>query len=176
MLADMGGNRFCVGLRTIALAACAALCILGAPASAQNMPPPSDAGPFTKIGRWLDDSYQWMRRGVTGAGREVGNLGREAGIAAKSTADAASDAADGIARIPSIRVVSGHETCPRAANGAPNCMLAADKLCQSKGFASGKSVSMTTAQECPVQVMLGQRAAEAGECRDVTFVSQALCN
>jgi hypothetical protein len=175
MGAMISGRTLKSGAGRQALAIGVLLATLAMPALAQDQKP-DHPGFFTRIGRWLDDSYHSMRRGVRGAGDEVDNFGREAGIAAKSTANAAKDAADSLSRLPNVRVVNGHESCPRAANGAPDCVAAANKLCQGHGFASGKSVSMTTAQECPVQVMLGQRAPEAGECRDVTFVSRAICN
>ena len=78
-------------------------------------------------------------------------------------------------RLPTARVIRGHQNCPLASNGAPNCVAAAMTLCKSQGFNTGKSVDMTTAEECPAQVMLGHRDAAPGECKTVTFVTRALC-
>src|SRR4051812_40359830 len=38
-------------------------------------------------------------------------------------------------------MVSGRVACPASSNGAPDCKLAADKLCQSKGYTEGKSLN-----------------------------------
>ena len=79
-----------------------------------------------------------------------------------------------MARIPVARVVSGHEKCPNAPNGAPDCVAAATALCKAKGFESGKSADMTTADVCPAQVYLSGRSSGPG-CKTETFVSRALC-
>ena len=85
-----------------------------------------------------------------GAGKEVEKFGDEAGDAAKID-DGAKGAADAVVRIPGTRVVSGHEKCAVAPNGAPDCVAAADAMCKTKGFASGKSLDMTTAEVCPAE-------------------------
>ena len=102
------------------------------------------------------------------------NFGHEAGIAAKTTVETAKDAADAVARHSRARVVTGHEKCKIAPNGAPDCVAAANALCKAKGFGSGKSVDMTTAEVCPAQVYLAGRNSGPG-CRTETFVSRALC-
>jgi hypothetical protein len=107
-------------------------------------------------------------------GSGVNNFGREAGIAAKTTVDGAKDAADAVARIPTARVMRGHEKCSLAPNGAPDCLAAATVLCKGKGFETGKSVDMTTAEICPAQVYLSGRDSGKG-CHTETFVSRALC-
>ena len=108
------------------------------------------------------------------ARKKIENLGHEAGLAAKSTAAGAKDAADAVARIPSARVVTGHEKCVNAPNGAPDCVAAAAAMCKTKGFESGKSMDMTTALVCPPKVLLSGRNS-GPECHDETFVSRALC-
>jgi hypothetical protein len=47
-------------------------------------------------------------------------------------------------------------------------------MCKAKGFASGKSADMTTAEVCPPQVYLSGRNSGPG-CHTETFVSRALC-
>ena len=141
----------------------------GAPASRSN----EDVGFFGAIGRWFERQGDNISSTFKDAGKKVENFGREAGVAAKSTAAGAKDAADAVARIPSIRVVSGHEKCRNAPNGAPDCVSAANALCKTKGFDSGRSLDMTTAEVCPPRVLLSGRSS--GECRDETFVSRAFC-
>jgi hypothetical protein len=53
-------------------------------------------------------------------------------------------------------------------------VVAANAICKTKGFASGKSVDMTTAEICPAQVYISGRNSGEG-CRTETFVSRALC-
>jgi hypothetical protein len=126
-----------------------------------------DLGLFGNIGRWFDETFH-------DAGKGVQNFGHEAGVAAKTTVNTAKDAADAVVRIPGARVVTGHEKCKYAPNGAPDCLGAAMAICKSKGFDSGKSLDMTTSEVCPANVLLSGRSGGA-ECHDETFVSRALC-
>ncbi len=142
----------------------------GAPAPKPN----EDTGFFAAVGRWFDRQADNINSSFKGARSTVENFGNEAGVAAKSTAAGAKDAAEAVARIPSVRVVSGHEKCRNAPNGAPDCVAAANALCKTKGFDSGKSVDMTTAEVCPPKVLLSGRSS-GPECRDETFVSRAFC-
>ena len=122
--------------------------------------PREDLGFFGNIGRWFDEQADNVNSTFKDAGKKVENFGREAGVAAKTTVESAKDAADAVARIPNARVVIGHEKCKNAPNGAPDCVAAANAVCKAKGFESGKSVDMTTAEVCPPKVP-GCRAAPA---------------
>ena len=49
--------------------------------------------------------------------------------------DATKEAADSLSRLATpSSMISGRMLCPVSANGAPDCKLGADKLCQSKAF------------------------------------------
>ena len=74
----------------------------------------------------------------------------------------------------SARVAQGKERCELAANGAPDCQTAAENLCRKQGFAGGKSLDFTSAEECPARVYLSGRHSP-GECKTVTFISRAMC-
>jgi hypothetical protein len=167
----MWTSKFQVKRRT-ARSTCACLMAfaltMSAVAVAQETRPREEPGFFEGIARWFDEAF-------SGAGKEVQNFGREAGVAARTTVDGAKDAAGAVVRIPAARVMSGHEKCRNAPNGAPDCVVAAERLCKAKGFDTGKSVDMTTAEVCPAKVMLQGRTGAVGECRDETFVSRALC-
>jgi hypothetical protein len=130
---------------------------------------------FGKIGRWLDDAFSAIGGNFNNARTQIDNFNREAGMAAKSTADAAKDAANAVARLPNTRILKGHQNCPLAGNGAPDCAAAATAMCKAKGFGSGNSIDTTSAVECPTEVTLGRRAAKPGECRTVTFITRAVC-
>jgi hypothetical protein len=176
-----------MGLHAGRLLLCAVVCALAVLSAAaagaqqsQNSEPPPAAGeskfdPLGSLARWIGESLTKIGSGFNNAKSNVENFNREAGIAAKSTADAAKDAADAVVRLPNARVINGHQTCAAAANGAPDCIAAANAMCTAKGFGGGKSVDMITAEECPAQVLLGRRAAAPGECKAVTFITRALC-
>lgn len=149
-----------------------------AAAQEQARPPagPSQDGRglFGSLSRWFDEQAAKIRSTFKDAGRQVENFGHEAGIAARSTANGARDAADAVARIPNTRLATGHAKCLIAPNGAPDCVAAANAVCQAKGFESGKSVDMTTAEVCPPKVYMSGRSS-GPECTTETFVSRALC-
>jgi hypothetical protein len=129
--------------------------------------PAADENVFESIGRWFAEQSDKLNSSFKG-------FGQEAGMAAKATVDNAKDAADAVSRIPSARMMAGHVKCKNAPNGAPDCLAAATALCKEKGFGSGKSMDMTTAEVCPPQVYLSGRSSGPG-CRTETFVSRALC-
>lgn len=140
--------------------------LMSALAAAQEpAPKPAESpGFFGTIANWFGSTFQQ-------AGKGVATFGHEAGVAAKTTVDTAKDAAGAVARIPGVRVATGHEKCQNAPNGAPDCQAAAIAVCKAKGFETGKSLDMTTAEVCPASVLLSGR----GACKDETFVSRALC-
>lgn len=143
---------------------------------AQSPGPKPNANPgfFGSIGHWFDQQAENFKSTFKDAGKNVESFGHEAGVAAKTTADGAKDAADAVARISNARVITGHEKCKNAPNGAPDCLAAAIAMCKAKGFETGKSADMTTAVVCPPKVLLAGRNS-GPECRDETFVSRALC-
>ena len=136
--------------------------------------PNQETGFFAAVGRWFDQQADKMSSTFGDARKKIENFGRDAGDTAKSTAAGARDAVDAVTRLPNARVVSGHEKCRVAPNGAPDCLAAAAAICKSKGFESGKSMDMTTALVCPPKVLLSGRNS-GPECHDETFVSRALC-
>jgi len=180
----MGNNRNPTETRSrtspaLACLAAGALIFAVASAVAQDAaepeaPPPQSTNFFGKIKNWFDEQASKFNANLKNAGSQVGNFGREAGVAAKTTVDAAKDAADAVVRLPNARVLTVHEKCPVAPNGAPDCLSVAMNLCKAKGFQSGKSADMTTAEVCPPQVLLSGRST-GPECHDETFVSRVLC-
>lgn len=147
---------------------------LAAAQDAAPGPKPADEGFLGSIGRWFEQQGENIKSTFRDAGKNVENLGREAGVAAKTTAEGAKDAAGAMVRIPNARVITGHEKCRNAPNGAPDCIAAALTMCKAKGFETGKSMDMTTAQVCPPKVLMSGRTT-GPDCRDETFVSRAFC-
>jgi hypothetical protein len=88
----------------------------------------------------------------------------------------AKDAGDTLSRLakPSS-MVTGRMGCPVSANGAPDCKLGADRLCQSKGFKEGKSLNTDSAEKCSAKVYLPGYQRQPGDCRTENYVTRALC-
>lgn len=148
---------------------------LASAAVAQEQPAQAaDPGFFERIGKWFGRQADNIGDTFQDAGKGMKNFGQEASTAAKSTVEGAKDAAGAVVRIPTARMISGHEKCQVAPNGAPDCLAAAAAMCKKKGFEGGKSLDMTTAENCPAQVLLTGRTAGT-ECKTETFVSRALC-
>jgi hypothetical protein len=77
------------------------------------------------------------------------------------------------ALVPSM--VSGKVQCPTAANGAPDCKVGADLLCQSKGYASGKSLSSDSVEACSAKRLIPGRERKPDDCHTNYFVTRAFC-
>jgi hypothetical protein len=152
-----------------------ALALAGTAAIAQETKQDAkkDSDVFRDIGRWFDRSMTSIGDQFRDAGKGIDNFNQEAGVAAKSTAGAAADAAGAVARLPNTRMVSGRQDCPISDNGSPDCSAAANRLCQVKGMKSGTSLEVTSARDCPTRALF-ERGARA-QCRDVTFVTRAMC-
>ena len=93
----------------------------------------------------------------------------------KSPRETIDDAADALSRWTTSSGVKGRVACPPAANGAPDCKAAADKLCQGKGFKQGQSLDVDTARNCSARSLLSGRKPEESECRTDTYVTRAVC-
>jgi hypothetical protein len=85
----------------------------------------------------------------------------------------ARDAASWLATPSSM--VSGRIVCPVSANGAADCKLGADKLCQTKGFKEGKSLNVDAAETCSAKVLIPGRTRKPDDCRTDNYVTRALC-
>jgi hypothetical protein len=160
--------------QVLACALAAGVVLMSVLAAAQDAPSPeqksNDGGGFlAAVSRWFKDQSASVNSSFESARKKVEGIGRDAGDAAKSTVEGAKDAAGAVARI-----VSGHEKCPPAPNGAPDCVAAASTMCKAKGFDSGKSLDMTTAEVCPPKVYMSGRST-GPECSTETFVSRAFC-
>ncbi len=156
----------------------------------QQEPAPAEPGMLESIGRWFQDSFNRLKSDVRDARGTLKDLGGRASSTAKEAADvakgaakgaaeaakgAAKDAADTVARLPHARVVDGRERCTIAANGAPDCRAAAEAVCRSKGFGSGTSLDIQSAQKCPARIWFSGRSPESGECPVESFVTRAMC-
>ncbi|OQW57404.1 MAG: hypothetical protein A4S14_20505 [Proteobacteria bacterium SG_bin9] len=126
-------------------------------------PPPSNPGLIDEIGRVLRDSTSIFT--LPSPKDTIDDL--------NARAKGATDSLGRLARPTSV--ATGRVVCKVAANGAPDCKAAADKLCQSKGFTSGNSIESDAAESCPARVLMSGRPPEPGECRTDNYVTRALC-
>ncbi|MBR1092128.1 hypothetical protein JQ621_32170 [Bradyrhizobium manausense] len=72
-------------------------------------------------------------------------------------------------------MVSGRAACPVSPSGGPDCKLAANQLCQSKGYKEGKSLNTDSAEKCSAKVLIPGRQRKPDDCRTDTVVTSALC-
>jgi hypothetical protein len=133
-------------------------------ASAQPTPPAGAAasrpdGFFGRMGRWIDESIERASRAWRGkpepAPSEVGNVG--AGL------------------LPNPNIVTGHERCETAANGAPDCRAAAEALCRAKGLAAAGSLDVQSVEKCPARAWISGTRTARDECRTESYVQRAFC-
>jgi hypothetical protein len=88
----------------------------------------------------------------------------------------AKDAAESLSRVATpSSMVSGRMICPVSTNGAPDCKLGADKLCQTRAFKEGRSLTTDSAETCSAKVLIPGRARKPGDCRTDNYVTRALC-
>jgi hypothetical protein len=188
-------------IRVAACVAASALLLSQPCALAQSAVPPPDERPLAApapkrgfldaVGRWFDEGASNFRDHLRGAKRRVDTLNEEAAAntrqlneraaevgkgaaeVGKGAAEATKSALDAVTKLPTARVVQGRERCATAPNGAPDCLAAAELLCRKNGYATGKSMDFTSAEQCPPRVLLGQ--ASPDQCETVTFISRAMC-
>ncbi len=131
------------------------------PADAQSSLGSSRPGLIDKLGDWLKGSADGVATGLKGTQQQIDNLN-------KGTVDA-------LTRIPVTGFATGRVVCPAAANGAPDCYAASSRLCQDKGYASGKSLATEAAETCNPRIYLPGYKRKDGDCRIDTFVTRAAC-
>jgi hypothetical protein len=147
----------------------------GQPASPQAEPGPPASPPareenpglIHEIGKIFDKLPT-----LKSTGQNIDEFNARAKEAAR---DAAKDATDTLSRLTKPLVVSGRMICPASANGAPDCKTASDKLCQTKAFKEGKSLTTDSAETCSARVLIPGRARKPEDCRTDTYVTRALC-
>jgi hypothetical protein len=87
----------------------------------------------------------------------------------------AKDAGETLSRLATPAMVAGRMKCLVSANGAPDCKDAADKLCQTREFKQGKSLTSDAVEACSAKVLIPGRARKPDDCRTDHYVTRALC-
>lgn len=137
-----------------------------APPAAEPAPTPerSNPGLVEEIGKLLKDSASSLKSTLPTPGQTLDGLN-----------SGAKDATEGLKRIaPPLSgqsMASGRTLCPAAANGAPDCKIAADQLCKEKGYAQGRGIDIESSQKCSAKAYF----AGQGACRTENFVTRAVC-
>jgi len=145
----------------------------------QPAPPGDNPGLIQEIGRLFERGAASVRGQLDGAKKQIDTINQNATTTSKTIGDAAVDVgktATGVVTAPLnvARIVSGHERCGVAPNGAPDCVTAAETLCKRHGYTVGKSLDFTSAEQCKPTVFLAGRD-NAPACTTVTFISRAMC-
>jgi hypothetical protein len=145
-------------------------------------PPAENPGFVGVLGNWMQQGMTSMSTGIDamfgaakGAADAASTMAKGAAGVAKGAADAAVDTAAGVTMLPVPGVASGHEQCLLAANGAPDCQVAAEALCRVRGFATGTSVDFVTSEKCQPPYRSSSRNTPEGVCTLEHFVTRALC-
>jgi hypothetical protein len=141
------------------------------PAPQQGEPAPSSAparednpGLFNELGKMFQNSLSILPT-LKSPGETIDDFNARA-----------KDAGETLSRLakPSS-MVAGRMICPVSANGAPDCKVGADKLCQAKGFKEGKSLNTDSAETCSAKVLIPGRVRKPEDCRTDNYVTSALC-
>jgi hypothetical protein len=138
--------------------------------SASASPPPreDDPGVFHDIGKMFEKSLSIFPP-LKSPGEAIDDLNARA-------KDATKDAAEALSRLtkPSS-LVTGRMMCPVSANGAADCKMASDKLCQTKGFKEGSGLTTDSVESCSAKVLIPGRTRKPDDCRTDNYVTRALC-
>ena len=133
-----------------------------APAPAEN------PGLFNEMGKALEKSLSILPT-LKSTGEALDDLNARA-------KDAAKDAGESLSRLTNpASMATGRIKCPLAANGASDCKMAADQLCQAKGFKEGKSLTIDSVEACSPKVLIPGRARKPDDCRTDNYATRALC-
>lgn len=125
--------------------------------------PRGNPGLVEELGKLLKDSASGLRSTLPTPGEAFEGL--------NSSAKDTTDSLKRIAPLSGQSMAAGRTLCPTAANGAPDCKLAADQLCKEKGYAGGSSVDVESTQKCSAKAYFSGQSA----CRPENFVTRAVC-
>jgi hypothetical protein len=129
---------------------------------------PENPGLIDEMGKALEKSLSVLPT-LKSTGETLDDLNARA-------KDAAKNASEGLSRLTTpASIATGRIICPVSTNGAPDCKVAADKLCQTKGFKEGKSLTTDSVEACLAKVLIPGRARKPDDCRTDNFVTRALC-
>jgi hypothetical protein len=123
----------------------------------------------------MDESAANMNKSLGDVWQGAARNSSEAAKASnEATSNLARGTADALGKLGAGRIATGRARCAIAANGAPDCRLAAEQLCKSKGFSTGNSLENETVERCsPLVLLRGNK--KPGECPIEHTVTRAMC-
>ena len=129
------------------------------------------SSPLGTLERWMDKYTTDLKDSFDASQKKLRKLHESN---EQATKDAAKDAADALKALSGVNIVEGREKCAIAPNGAADCQAAAEAICQTKGFKTGKSADIQTKSKCSAQAFLSG-ASRREACVTETFVVKASC-
>jgi len=127
-----------------------------------SQPPRSEPSFVDKLGDLIKDSVDGMSSTLKGTQRSIEDLNK--------------GTMDNLSRLPVTGFAVGRAVCTRADNGAPDCRSASDRLCQEKGYKTGQSLEIQTAENCNPRVFIPGHQRRPDDCRTDNYVTRASCN
>jgi hypothetical protein len=141
------------------------------PPQVGQSPPQQGASPglVDKLGDLIKDSVD----GIKGS---VDSLSSTVKGTQQTIQDLNQGTVDALSRLPVTGFATGHALCSRDNNGAPDCRIASDQLCQTKGYKAGRGLDIETAENCNPRIFLPGYQRKPGDCRTDNYVTRAACN
>lgn len=141
-----------------------------------GQPPPQQNGPPAFAPGLVDKLGDLVKGSVDGIKESVDSLSSGLKGTQQTIQDLNQGTADTLSRLPVTGFASGRALCGRADNGAPDCRVASDQLCQAKGYKTGRSVDIESAENCNPRIFLPGYQKKPGDCRTDNYVTRATCN
>jgi len=138
--------------------------------------PPQQNGPPAFAPGLVDKLGDLVKGSVDGIKESVDSLSSGLKGTQQTIQDLNQGTADTLSRLPVTGFASGRALCGRADNGAPDCRVASDQLCQAKGYKTGRSVDIESAENCNPRIFLPGYQKKPGDCRTDNYVTRATCN
>jgi hypothetical protein len=140
----------------------------GQPAQ-QGTPPAFAPGLVDKLGDLIKGSVDEIKGSVDTLSSTV--KGTE-----QTIQDLNQGTVDTLSKLPVTGFATGHVQCARDNTGAPDCRVASDKLCQAKGYKTGRGLDIETAENCNPRIFLPGYQRRQGDCQTDNYVTRAACN
>ncbi len=138
-------------------------------------PPQSSAPPAFSPGL-VDKLGDLIKGSVDSLKGSVDNLSSGVKGTEQTIQDLNQGTIDTLSKLPVTGFVTGHALCARDNTGAPDCRVASDQLCQTRGYKSGRGLDIETAENCNPRVLLPGYQRKQGDCHTDNYVTRAACN
>jgi hypothetical protein len=141
----------------------------------QGSPPQPGTPPAFSPGL-VDKLGDLIKGSVDGIKGSVDSLSSTVKGTQQTIQDLNQGTADTLSKLPVTGFAAGHALCTRDTNGAPDCRIASDQLCQAKGYKAGRGLDIETAENCNPRIFLPGYQRKQGDCHTDNYVTRAACN